>query len=445
MARILLSTISSLGWTRERHHDTFVVGFVNALKRAGNDILLVRCNDFMDKTIGKLDESVDKSALLKALRDFSPDLLLTFNNTFPCEEFITETDCPIVNYQADGYHFFAFKDQIDNHLPRYLFLSLNEDQRSNYLLNIKNIDERRICPFGYATDFGARDVPQDVAISFLGSIPNYTDCLYKYFAGLPYSQAAENNALKDAFIQELERFQKDPYSQFAYRLPIPDIGASDMTILALHTLTTKIRFEILSGLADLGLSIRGNHASYCRAAMYNWELLRAFDFELCVTQDQAETLYNRSKISLNLPNAQALHGFSWRVPDILATNSVLLSPNAPVLASLMDGYAALPMYSSAAEARTIAEKLLRDEVWRRELSAASRRMVEDKCRFEPNFKVMESYLSMPLFSDSEGTAADIRRPEMFRKTNRQRLCSIVRDLKKLLPYCMAKDMFNNNA
>jgi len=461
MARVLISAFSNVGWVPGNHHDTFVVGFMNALERAGNHVLVVRCNDFMVSEHTDLNPYVNRSSLVQAVKTFAPDIIITLNNMFPCGEFITDTDCPIFIYPADGYDFFKFKDLIGQHLERFFFFHINEDNYNDYKENIPSLKDERLCRFSYATDFRPRDVDQDLPLSFLGSLPNHTFELGRYFTLWPVDRAEAGNEVKKNFCDELDRFRLAPHSKFNCDLPGFQQGEhfySPETI-AVFLITTKKRFEILSSLADMGLSIYG-YSSFCMAGIYNYDLLRAFNYEQCITVDQAETLYNRSQIALNLPNARSTRGFSWRVPDVLATNSVLLSFFSPDLSDLMRGYADLPMYTSVTEARTIAEKLLKDEIWRRDLSEASRKMIEDKCRFEPNFKNMEEASGVTLHSDKKGVIEHLFHTEHLHdiisepespvvseadspakvepKTPRRAFSRLKKELVKTLPYFIAK-------
>jgi hypothetical protein len=59
----------------------------------------------------------------------------------------------------------------------------------------------------------------------------------------------------------------------------------------------------------------------------------------------------------------------------------------------MKGYVDLPIYDSPQQARELAIKLLKDDEWRKDISLASQKMIEDKCRFERYFKGMEQAIT----------------------------------------------------
>lgn len=433
MARILLSAFSNVTWTKEKYHDSFVEGLSNALKRCGNEVFMVRVNEFVEHPVtSNIYSFVNKKKLIEDIDKFNPELIITFNNSFPCEEFVTKTNCPILLYTADGCDFFAFKNLISAYRERYVFLNLNESVYGALKRYYPYIKEEQYCDFGYVTDFRALDIEQDINISFLGSIPNYTYNLSNYFI------TQSSNAIKADFFKEFDKFKDDVFSEFNYKLPNFNSKES-LETLAIFLLTTKDRFEILSSLTDLGLLIYG-YNSFCNAGIYNYELLKAYNFDLCVTIEQSQKLFNRSKISLNLPSARATCGFSWRVPDILASNSVLLSPEKKDLTALMKGYADLPTFNSSSEAKELAQKLLKDNVWRKELAQASNKMIEDKCRLESRFRTISNQLNVQLISDNKGYIKYVDETDyilqIFTKGKKEN--KILRETSKALPYFIAK-------
>lgn len=400
MARILISAFSNVSWTEESYNDSFVQGFINTLIRSGNDVLNINCLRIVDNLLNpECKNSQIKEFLLKKLNNFNPELIIVFNNMLPDVFFIEKTKCPIILYVADGCDFLANRSLIKKYQHRYWFFNLNKSIYDSLKANFSFIKKERFIDFGYATDFRRRKMLQDINVSFLGTIPNWTDDLTDYFLKHP------SNQLKNDFFKKFDKFRSNVFESF--ETPLMKLKSKySFETFSIWLLTAKERFEILSTLSKLGLKIYG-YEGFCDCGRYDYEILRAYDFDLCVTQDQAEMLFNRSKISLNLPNARATCGFSWRVPDILASSSVLLCNKKSDLIDLMAGYAQLPMYESSQEAKEIALKLLSDDKWRKDLSLASNKMIEDKCRFELKFKNIEEILNLKLFNDSKGSYIDI--------------------------------------
>lgn len=317
---------------------------------------------------------------------------------------------------------------------------INESVYTNIKEYYKFVKDSQFCEFGYATDFRRENINQDINVSFLGSVPVYSNSISDYFTN------NQSNEIKNKFFEELEKFKNNPLGKFNYEL---DNFTSNFSLetLAIWLITSQERFSILSELIDIGLRIYGYSISFTEVARFNYKLLAAFNYDVCVTQEQSQRLYNRSKLSLNLPNARATLGFSWRVPDILATQSVLCCNKKDALDTLLKGYIELPQYESPAEAKELAKKLLNDDKWREEISLACNRMIEDKCRFELKFKNIQDKIGIKLLNESnKGKLIEYTPNFNFSSSNvHNRSCceKVVTELTKCLPYFIAKKLLKD--
>lgn len=388
MANITIFSLSNVTWTKEKYLDSYVEGFSKALLRNGNQVQNFRINEFA----GAKSFYVDKTKTLEEIKKNKPDLIITFNNVLPYSTFLDDVNCPVACFASDSWAFFSNSDQIRKHADRYYFFNFSHDTINSFPQWFPYLNKDRAIHFGHATEQRAVDINQDINLSFIGSIANWNHDFADYFkslSDLKVIKEGQENIIKDNFFRELDRFKQDPFSEFKADLPgfVPSIGSIETTAILL--LTCKSRFEVLNQLTDLGLKVFSYPYAFSDVLLYNYELFRCFDFELSVSFDHTTKNFNRSKISLNLPHAHAKEGFSWRVCDILASNSLLLSCPQPDLIRLMKGYADLPTYTSPAEARELSKKILADDSWRKELVLASQQMIDDKCRFDQKFKIIE--------------------------------------------------------
>lgn len=404
MAQIIVSAMSNVTWLREPYVDSFVEGMIRALTRAGNEVLNIRVNDFYRN--GKLVTSRER--MRKKIHSFKPDLVLSLNNAAPYPQFIDDTDCPVACLAADSYAFFSNKETIRKHAERYYFFNFSNDTINTLKDWFPEAQANRNILFGHATDLQAEDIPQDIPVSFVGSMANWNRELVAYFQRLPHIPVMnyeDQNTAKNSFFKLLDQFKDNPFMEVKGGAisGAPLQWGVPVEASLIHLLTCQERFKVLSQLSDLGLRLYGYPHAYSEVLLYNEKLFRCFDYTPSVTIDHSTHTFNRSKVSLNLPHGHAQEGFSWRVCDILASNATLLSCRQPDLVSLSKGYVDLPMFESPAEARDLTIKLLRDPEWRKELSKGSQKMIEEKCRFEPKFKIMEEVISgLTLFSDVPG-------------------------------------------
>lgn len=437
MARIIVCSYSNVTWTKEKYLDSFVEGFITALKRSGNEVISIRVNDFDIRGASLVHESKTSAAL----RAFNPDLLVTFNNVLPYPQLLDDLDCPIACFASDSLAFFSHKHLLRKYAERYTFFNFSNDTINAFPEWFPFIKKEQIIRFGQATDIRATDIEQDINISFIGSIANWNRSFPDYFKSLhtlnPDADEAhaEENKIKDKFFRSLDAFEKNPLSTFNYTLPKfkPYVGNTETSAILL--LTCKKRFEILANLSDLGLKVFSAPTTFADVLLYDPDLFRCFDYETSVSMAHSTRNYNRSKISLNLPHAHAAEGFSWRVCDILASNAALLSCPQPDLLKLTKGYVKLPTYQSASEARDLAQKLLKDPAWRADLVKGSQQMIEENCRFEDKFKIMEDAIpSLTLLPTSkkppQGSIVYLNEQDYLRK-NRSRVFHLIKKLKEL--------------
>lgn len=442
MANVIISAFSNVTFTKEKFQDSFVQGFINVLLRMGNNVMSIYGNDLLTGMITPyIPHKEAHEHFMDKVKKFKPDLIITFNHYFPCKELITETNCPIVVYVSDGCDLFAFPELIKKYIDRYTFLKPCKGIYDNMKAYMPFVKESQYCDFGYATDFRRMDIEQDVNISFLGSIPTWHESVHDHFLN------NSSNEDKDRFFAEMEKLRKDPSIKMNYVLPEVDKFKPKFHLetVVLWMMTVKERFMVLSELCDLGIRIQGFKKAFVDCGMINYELLKAFNYDICVTQEQSQLLFNRSKISLNLPNARNTTGVSWRVPDIFASQSVLLSNRMPDIDMLMKGYIDMPQYESPIEARELAQKLLNDDKWRQDISLASNKMVEDKCRFEPKIENIASHTGVNLKSDKEGELMFVSKTEMYetvpwllepKKVSEGE--KVLREISKLLPFFIAE-------
>lgn len=405
MARILLSVFSNSVFGRDTQYqmDCFCEQYANVLKRNGNEILYFQSNLNSVYLKNKFLEGVDKNTIKDTILKFNPELILTFNNVLP-EDVLSYTNCPVLLYVADTCAFWNEIDDIEKNKERYWFTSPTEKVTKEYKERLK-IPEDRILPFGYATDMVNIDIKQDTNITFLGSIGSFSDYITNYFNKViekPGLSSEQKNSLKNEFFSNFDKIKENTLQNVDFN--ITGYNNQMFQTAAILAITCKKRFETLCALSDLGLKIKGISGQWIKAFQYNYDLYKNFEYGYSISYEQNKITYNSSKITLNPPHANSSDGFSWRVTDILASNSALLSVKKKDLIDLSKGYIDLPMFESPLEAREIALKLLGDEKYRKDIVLACNKMMDDKCRFEKYLKLMEEYIpNIKCFLNKEGS------------------------------------------
>lgn len=443
MANIIVSVPSCIGfpWQKKSHNDSFTQEFINALVRAGNKVLNIKYNDFATK---KARKSTNYGKVRKRIRDFNPDLIITFNNGLINEDMLKYTNCPVACFSADSPAYFCSPELIKNYQDRYYFFHFSLDIHSCIKDWFPFIKDDRNFIFGIAIDFKRIEKEQDIEISFVGSMAIWNKDILGYFSRLfsfnnisksmNWDCSYDIDKIKDEFVEKVEEFRKFPLSKLSSDLP--DIDDSQLNLSLIYLLTSQMRQEICHSLADIGLKIFTIPANFEDFILYGFDIFKCLNTRPVYFLDDLEDVYNRSIISLNMPNIQAVNGFSWRVYNILASKSVLLTNKKQYLKDLLKGYADLPMYETPAEARDIAKRFLSDKAYRNELVLGCNKFVEEKCRFDDKLKFLAGIVKVELIMENiSGSCEDVEYEDysiypkflLEAKMNKKRL----KELKKL--------------
>lgn len=412
MAKIVFIAISNTGWVHPISPDGYVQGFTNALARMGNLVKSIVVNGFK------------QSEMEEEVISFKPDFIFTINNAGISKNILDGTDCPIVLVVSDSLPFLNNLDLVHKNKDRYYFLHTSEDSYNQIDDVFPETPENRSVILGHVTDLRKKDIEQDIPISFVGSLGNWDKSFSLYWENAVFKTDLSDrkavvalNAKKDEFLNQLDEYASSPLDTESGVLKhpvLPDfdkITGFQYSKSIVYLRTCNLRFAVLEQLTDLGLKIYSYPLGMVDVIRYNTEMFKCFDFTPSVTLSDSENTFNRSKISMNLPHAHVVKGFSWRVPDILASNACLLADYRSDLKRLMTDYIDMPMYESPAEARELAQKLLKDDVWRKEIVAASQQMIEDKCRFEHRLRKVSEKTGLKLENTNEKGKQELVRIE----------------------------------
>lgn len=402
MAKVVFIAHTNMIFKKTPNPDGFIQGFANAMIRMGNNVLCILCNSF------------PQEELIRRVVVEKPDLVVSFNNAAITEKFLAKTSCPIALVFSDSFPFIGHLNLIEKNQDRYYLIHQGLETVEQAKKYLKNFPENKQLYFGHASDVRKRDdIEQDIPVSFIGALGNWSSAPVTYLkkmAQFSKSCPIDMNDLKKKYLAHLDALTENPLTLQQYNdLPLWDqITATPFQNTLIMAVTCHKRYEILSYLTDLGLKIFSYPEGIIDVLTYNRQLFECYDFTLSTTLQDSEINFNRSKISLNLPHGQAQTGFSWRVCDILASNACLLSDPRKELIDLMKPYIDIPMFESAAEARELTIKLLKDDARRKEIVAASQQMVEENCRFEKKINLVSELTGIRLDNPEEkGTYGEV--------------------------------------
>ncbi len=384
MARILFSLFSNINWLGDSEIDPFYEGFINTLIDQGNTVMVIRTNEFLPLiTSNTLSSHLNSNKIVKKVQDFNPDLIITANNHIP-RVILDAIDKPILLWASDSPVWYSDKDYIRKNVERYKFLhhGWNHAHTKVCIEQFKCTLDQNF-HMGHATAVKSKKLSIDSKITFVGTV-GYPKNMVHY---LKYS--VDNKKLKDlkAFYLKIIKSPMDnDLKNFDQGLEIIDF---------FQTMTANNRIKSLDAISDLGLKVYGFPMNFFDVAPYSMDLAFCFDYDRIASLADTERVFNSAKIGVNLYNAHTCSGFSWRVPDIMASNACLISPHKEDLIKF-NPYIKMPTFESPQECRELCQKLLKDEVWRKDVVASSHKAIEEHGRFEHMFKTIEGVVDIQL-------------------------------------------------
>ncbi|WPY01135.1 Glycosyltransferase family 1 protein [Candidatus Trichorickettsia mobilis] len=385
MARILFSLFSNINWLDDSKIDPFYEGFINSLNKHGNEVVLLRTNNFLSDAISNsLFDYINGNHLKDVISKFDPEFIITANHHIP-EIILKNTNCPVLIWNADSPVWYSSKDYIKHNIDRYKFIYHGwDDAHVKVCQEIFGAKANQNFCVGYATTVQSKALPIDANIKFVGTI------------GYPYNMTNYlkhrcNNVELENLYHVYKKIRELPFDFVEANFSNTTLKVSDY----FYTLTSNNRIKTLDALADMGLKVHGYPNNFFDVVPYSMDLAFCFDYTPIISMADTENVFNSTKIGVNLYHSQAVTGFSWRVADIMASNACLISPNKADLAKLSP-YIKMPTFETPEEARELCKNLLKDEEWRKDIVAASQQAIEEHGRFEHMFKNLAEILGVNL-------------------------------------------------
>ena len=389
MANILISFFSS---TSEDKLLIFYESFMRSLEENGNNVKYIVTNDFLNYAWNGdniLKDNINSKALEDEINKFQPELCFAFNNSIPSK--ITQIlECPILLWHSDVFEYFNAKKEIKNNPNRYYYICPFD----NDIVTIKKellVKENQILNIIPATGIKKEEKKVAQNISFIGSMFHAGDIQGKL-------RHISNPDRLDAVLKRINNDSSIDYKKILEEENCSYISSFVTREDCLAISSVQSRNHTLSMLTDLGLKIfgKGEYFNWLDIATILPAVAMCYKNKNVFSLKHNQDIYNSSKISINISHAQAQDGFPWRVFDILASNSCLISDKKDGLIDFCKGYVDIPMYENPYEARKLCKKLLKDDSLRRDIVNASQKCINDKGRWVHRFRDIQDVIGITL-------------------------------------------------
>lgn len=371
--------------TGELRIPLFYENFIRELKNRGYKIYAFVTDQDSNDYRGDVPSEIKQIFSI----DFSACIL--FNNSFWDISKIVE--CPIIIYDVDSPEYLFNKEAIKNNVDRYRFIE-NQYENEKVLINEYCIKKSIILVLPFFTGIEAENLKFCRNIVFIGSRfvqPNQKTITQRI------SEIVDNGCEQKLLFDFYKEFIKDPLKKGELLNKIKcSINTDVYNYLNqpefIHECSDYIRVSVLNSICDLGLEIYGDSA--WKKDYYNQPLLRFSYVNTPVYSiAQNQELYNSSKLSININHLQARSSFSWRVFDVMASNSCLVTEFQPSLKSICKEID-LPMYENLYDARNVCKKLLLNENMRKDIVCKCQELVNQKYRFENIFDDLAKFCGL---------------------------------------------------
>ena len=321
----------------------------------------------MDKVFDFSHETLEK------IKNFKPDLIISFNHVIN-NEIYQSTNCPVFLIEADSYpHAFNDISLIKKNVERIWFGTITNFRILRAQSMIDYLNKDRFILFKNSTSMSPDyNKKPEINIGFVGTIilnifnnNGVTKFIHKNLSNP--DKLKEIKKIIDQATLNIDSLSNDDFDKFGFTYD--DI---------FQYVSFMNRINTLDHIAPLGLK------SYSKI-VGDLNLLNSFqDFPFSIVQiddilnaKDNENIYNNSKISINVLYAHAVGGYPWRIPDIMATSSCLVSSKSSALDDDFKKWVDIPQFSNKREAYDLCKKLLENDNLRKEISLKSNLAIKE--------------------------------------------------------------------
>ena len=394
MAKIVIFFQSPVFFNNAYQSLCFYDGLSQALMENGHDVMPICTSNFLyapfaGDNLGFRPKV--EANIYAAIESFAPDLIIAFNNS-KLKDIENRVSCPILVWGVDDVEYFSDIEGLKKNRDRYKFTSYT-GHLTTRMQDFLDIPEQDIARIKIAT--AVKNMPKEKKynVSFIGSPFFVGTAVVNFFKEYPEYL----NCSTDDLSEKNKKLCKDLKSHHL-----------NLSQVKYHSSGEK-RLALYFALKDLGMKMFGA-SEWLALSYYTTSVIRDFDAAKVFSLKHNQLVYNRSKISINTAHAQNKTGYAWRVPDILASDAVLLSEPSEELISDFGKDVNLQIFHNPYEANSIAKKLINDDVLRKEIILQQNEVIESSFRWKHRFPLIEELTGVDLSraSEKEGESVNLK-------------------------------------
>lgn len=403
MANILLSYFSDYG-------ESFYDALADTLIQHGNNVYMLNTNSpYISITVWGGESKVIDDGLIQTIVNFNADIIFNFNHSLPRNLYnFLHPNCKICILDADNPETFWNKDILYKNKHKYYYLGFQSKSAEifSHYLEIDMSNSNYLYMPG-ATGMYSKNIPIERNVLFIGS--NF----YPYFIPQGFHFYSKNALKLYHYFKDNFYFTVDDAKKVCPNLSNDEIKWLHEKIKFFSAGQERLKF--LQQLTDLDLHIYGKR-KWEKIAYYDLDIAACLNYDLVPsTLEDNLYLYNSSKISLNISHPQAKSSFSWRVMDIMASNSCLLMERKTDWLDLFSEYISEEtlnsvIYDDRFDMRNKAIRLLNDENLRLKCVKELNNAISKNGRWDHRLDSLQNFLGINLKNQNNAVKYVFNKP-----------------------------------
>lgn len=379
-------------YAQDGEFGSFMLELIKGFENAGVTLHVIKANDLVDNLSAKsYSSAVDVGKLESFIKNTKPDFIFSTNHAGIGKVIKRRfKHIPVVTWMVDRNPFLHSGYEINKLFSKQDYIITSSTA------NVEKLERRfpklkgRVyhLPFMTNPDTFNHNKHKDINISFVGSVFVNTKKIVDMFKNNFDNIDLRTNMC--SFIKDVEADYdldlKDAVDKYKLSRVILDNNLTNEKFLGIvaNMISNNKRFLYLSSIADLGLHLFGTK-NWHAAIKFSPELVSKFHFNKFIkTREQLCDIYDRSKISLNINHHQATTGLGYRVFDIMASSSLLISnyQKKSDLEVLFGKNHPIPIYKNERELRELVKYYLENENERRNVVSQCNTLIKDDHTFD---------------------------------------------------------------
>jgi spore maturation protein CgeB len=398
-------------YAQDRELGSYFNCLLRGFSNTGVRLHLIITNDLVDNLGDRsLKKDVSSKKIVDYINSISPAFVFTTNHGGINKQIQEGIHCPILTWMVDRIPFLHHGGSHDD------LFSLKDHVITSSLENVDRLEKiypilkNRVYYLPFATDvndFEEQSSIQDINISFVGTYfycGNLTNILNAYKNVPEFC----NNIIKLAKAVEKD-YDLDFYfylKQYNVERVLKDFDLDIFKFKGLlaNAISINKRIKALDAINDLGLVLYGTE-NWIQVNPFSLDLLSRYQFgHFIKSRQQLVSVYQRSKIALNVSHHQAVNGLPYRIFDIMASKAMLLTEykENSDLFYLFGKKMPVVMYKNEIELRKLTQYYLEHENERLEIVYRCNKLIKEGFSFEDRVKNFFSVLNLPLKFQKKG-------------------------------------------